>query len=66
MTKPAAASKVARALAIQLNRPDLARKYAAAYLRLDPTDVNAPSIRLAALMLDPASADAKRLLSEIK
>ena len=40
-------------LAIQLNRPDLARKYAAAYLRLDPTDVNAPSIRLAALMLDP-------------
>ena len=38
-------------LAIRLNRPDLARKYAAAYLRLDP--VNAPSIRLAALMLDP-------------
>ncbi|HEY8196064.1 MAG TPA: BTAD domain-containing putative transcriptional regulator [Gemmatimonadales bacterium] len=41
-------------LAIRLNRPDLARKYADAYLRLDPTDVNAPSIRLAALMLDPA------------
>jgi tetratricopeptide (TPR) repeat protein len=40
-------------LAIRLNRPDLARKYAAAYLRLDPTDVNAPSIRLAALLLDP-------------
>jgi DNA-binding SARP family transcriptional activator len=40
-------------LAIRLNRPDLARKYAAAYLRLDPTDVNAPSTRLAALMLDP-------------
>ncbi|MEO8089516.1 MAG: BTAD domain-containing putative transcriptional regulator [Gemmatimonadales bacterium] len=40
-------------LAILLNRPDLARKYAAAYLRLDPTDVNAPSIRLSALMLDP-------------
>ena len=40
-------------LAIRLNRPDLARKYADAYLRLDPTDVNAPSIRLAALMLDP-------------
>jgi eukaryotic-like serine/threonine-protein kinase len=40
-------------LAIQLNRPDLARKYAAAYLRLDPTDVNAPWIRLAALLLDP-------------
>jgi DNA-binding SARP family transcriptional activator len=40
-------------LAIRLNRSDLARKYAAAYLRLDSTDVNAPSIRLAALMLDP-------------
>jgi serine/threonine-protein kinase len=40
-------------LALRLNRPDLARKYAAAYLRLDPSDVNAPSIRLAALMLDP-------------
>jgi serine/threonine protein kinase len=40
-------------LAIRLNRSDLARKYADAYLRLDPTDVNAPSIRLAALMLDP-------------
>ncbi len=41
-------------LAIRLNRPALARKYAAAYLGLDPTDVNASSIRLAALMLDPA------------
>jgi serine/threonine-protein kinase len=40
-------------LAIRLNRPDLARKYADAYLRLDPSDVNAPAIRLAALMLDP-------------
>jgi serine/threonine-protein kinase len=40
-------------LAIRLNRPDLARKYADAYLRLDPSDANAPSIRLAALMLDP-------------
>jgi hypothetical protein len=45
-------------LAIRLNRPDLARKYADAYLRLDPTDVNAPGIRLAALMLDPARSDA--------
>jgi tetratricopeptide (TPR) repeat protein len=45
-------------LAIRLNRPDRARKYAAAYLRLDPTDVNAPSIRLAALMLDPTQVDA--------
>jgi tetratricopeptide (TPR) repeat protein len=43
-------------LATLLNRPDLARKYAEAYLRTDPTDVNAPSIRLAALLLDPSRA----------
>jgi eukaryotic-like serine/threonine-protein kinase len=52
-------------LAILLNRPDLARKYANGYLRLDPSDVNAPSIRLAALMLDPAkshAAEAARLI----
>lgn len=40
-------------LAILLNRPDLARQYAAAYLRLDPTDANAPTTRLIALLLDP-------------
>jgi eukaryotic-like serine/threonine-protein kinase len=40
-------------LAIRLNRADLARKYAAEYLRLDPAGINAPPIRLAALMLDP-------------
>ena len=45
-------------LAIRLNRPDLARQYAAAYLRLDPTDINASSIRLAALLLDPARSHA--------
>jgi eukaryotic-like serine/threonine-protein kinase len=45
-------------LALRLNRPELARKYAAAYLRLDPTEVNAPGIRLAALMLDPARSHA--------
>ena len=45
-------------LAIRLNRSDLARKYADAYLRLDPTDVNARSIRLAALMLDPERSHA--------
>jgi eukaryotic-like serine/threonine-protein kinase len=39
-------------LAIRLHHPDLARKYAAGYLRLDPTDANAPSTRLAALLLD--------------
>ena len=45
-------------LAIRTNRVDLARKYAAAYLRLDPTDVNARPIRLSALMLDPDSSEA--------
>jgi len=40
-------------LSIRLNRSDLARKYADAYLRLDPTDANAPATRLAALLLDP-------------
>jgi serine/threonine-protein kinase len=45
-------------LAILLNRLDLAWKYAAAYLRLDPTDVNAPSMRLTAVMLDPARSRA--------
>jgi DNA-binding SARP family transcriptional activator len=45
-------------LAIRLNRPDLARKYSDAYLRLDPTDANAPSMRLAALMLDPTRSHA--------
>ncbi len=52
-------------LALQLNRPDLARQYAAAYLRLDPTDVNAPSMRLAAVMLDPErsrSPEADRMI----
>jgi serine/threonine-protein kinase len=45
-------------LAIRSNRVDLARNYAASYLRLDPTDVNARSIRLVALMLDPARSNA--------
>jgi eukaryotic-like serine/threonine-protein kinase len=39
-------------LAIRLRRPDLARKYAVAYLGLDSTDANAPATRLAALLLD--------------
>jgi serine/threonine-protein kinase len=38
--------------AIRLRRPDLARKYAAAYLGLDSTGANAPATRLAALLLD--------------
>jgi len=40
-------------LAMRLNRPDMARQYAAGYLRLDPTGANAPTTRLAALLLDP-------------
>jgi DNA-binding SARP family transcriptional activator len=40
-------------LALRLSRPDLARQYAAAYLRLDPTDANAHTTRLAAVLLDP-------------
>jgi serine/threonine-protein kinase len=43
-------------LAITLGRPDLARRYARAYAALDPTDVNAPSLRLAALVLDSGIA----------
>jgi serine/threonine-protein kinase len=45
-------------LAIRLNRPDLARKYAATYIRLDPSGVNAASFRLAARMLDPERSHA--------
>ena len=45
-------------LAIRLNRPDLARKYAAAYLRLDPLTSMRRSMRLAALMLDPERSHA--------
>ena len=52
-------------LAIRLNRPDLARKYADTYVRLDPTDVNAASIRLAALMLDPVRSKSPETLRAI-
>jgi serine/threonine-protein kinase len=44
-------------LSILLNRPDLARQYAAAYLRLDPNDANAPTTRLIALLLDPKRSE---------
>jgi DNA-binding SARP family transcriptional activator/TolB-like protein len=54
----AAAYEHTVSLTLRLNRPDLARKYAAAYLRLDPSDVNAPAIRLAAVMLDPERSHA--------
>jgi tetratricopeptide (TPR) repeat protein len=55
-------------LSILLNRPDLAREYAAAYLRLDPTGINAPSTRLAALMLDSErsqTAEATRRIDSV-
>jgi tetratricopeptide (TPR) repeat protein len=44
-------------LASQLGRPEVARRYAATYLSLDPTAHNAPDIRLASLLLDPATAN---------
>jgi tetratricopeptide (TPR) repeat protein len=47
--------------AIRLRRPALARKYAAAYLRLDSTDANAPATRLAALLLDSERSPALEL-----
>ena len=39
-------------LAIQLGQPNLARRYARTYAAFDPTDINAPSLRLVALVLD--------------
>jgi eukaryotic-like serine/threonine-protein kinase len=45
-------------LAMKLNRPDLAQRYAAGYLRSDPGEANAPYIRLAVLLLDPARSHA--------
>jgi hypothetical protein len=39
-------------LAMQLNRPDLARRYARAYRARAATDANAPTMRLVALVLD--------------
>jgi serine/threonine-protein kinase len=45
-------------LTIKLGRPDLARRYAARYLSLDPTGESASSVRLAALLLDPQRARA--------
>jgi hypothetical protein len=39
-------------LAMQLNRPDLARRYARAYRARAATDANAPTMRLVALVFD--------------
>jgi serine/threonine-protein kinase len=46
-------------LTTKLGRPDLARRYAAQYPRLDPRDASATSVRLAALLLDPERAHAR-------
>jgi eukaryotic-like serine/threonine-protein kinase len=43
-------------LALNLAGPDAARRYMAAYLALDPKDINARSIRLIERILDPALA----------
>jgi eukaryotic-like serine/threonine-protein kinase len=43
-------------LALNLDGPDAARRYIAAYLALDPKDINARSIRLIERILDPALA----------
>jgi eukaryotic-like serine/threonine-protein kinase len=45
-------------LTIKVGRPDLARRYAARYLSLDPTGESATSVRLAALLLGPQRARA--------
>jgi serine/threonine-protein kinase len=45
-------------LEMQRGRPDLALRYAKAYPALDPTDVNAPSLRLVAVVLDSGGVDA--------
>jgi serine/threonine-protein kinase len=44
------------AIAIDLGDPGRARRYLAAYLRLDPKDANTSPLRLAASMLDPQQA----------
>jgi eukaryotic-like serine/threonine-protein kinase len=45
-------------LEMQRGRPDLALRYAQAYAALDPTDVNAPSLRLVAFALDSGGVGA--------
>jgi serine/threonine-protein kinase len=45
-------------LEMRQGRPDLALRYARAYPASDPTDVNAPSLRLVALVLDSGGVSA--------
>jgi serine/threonine-protein kinase len=52
-------------LAVRVGRPDMARRYAAAYTRLDPTAQGATAARLIVRLLDPAmsaTAETKRLI----
>ena len=53
-------------LEMQRGRPDLALRYAQAYAALDPTDVNAPSLRLVALILDSGATGAPAVTSAIR
>jgi eukaryotic-like serine/threonine-protein kinase len=53
-------------LEMQRGRPDLALRYAQAYAALDPTDVNAPSLRLVALVLDSGGVGAPAVTRAIR
>ncbi|HET6577344.1 MAG TPA: hypothetical protein VFG66_03430, partial [Gemmatimonadales bacterium] len=53
-------------LEMQRGRPDSALRYARAYAALDPTDVNAPSLRLVALVLDSGGAGAPGVTRAIR
>jgi serine/threonine-protein kinase len=53
-------------LEMQRGRPDLALRYAQAYAAMDPTDVNAPSLRLAALVLESGGANAPAVTRAIR
>ena len=45
-------------LALQLGMPERARRYARAYAALNPTDANAPSLRIVALVFDSGGVEA--------
>jgi serine/threonine-protein kinase len=53
-------------LEMRRGRPDLALRYAQAYAALDPTDVNAPSLRLVALVLDSGGTGAPAVTRAIR
>jgi serine/threonine-protein kinase len=53
-------------LEMQRGRPAAALRYAQAYAALDPTDVNAPSLRLVALVLDSGGTSAPAVSRAIR